>query len=110
LGSESQSGTLDVHIGYQGRIDLWLHGLGQRVRYNISRMELNKLQKLPCLVITVMMKMTPAAAMEVLLELLPLHMMIEVEVQAKIYILMCTNSGNLNPVILVMSKILEHGA
>jgi hypothetical protein len=69
--------------------------LGQRVQYNISRMELDKLQKLPCLVITVVMKMTPAAAMEVLLELPPLHMMIEVEVQAKIYRLMCTQQWKL---------------
>jgi hypothetical protein len=62
--------------------------LGQRVGYNISRMELNKLQKLACLAITVVMKMTPAAAMEILLEFPPLHM-IEVEAQAKIYRLMC---------------------
>jgi hypothetical protein len=90
LGSESQSGTLDLHIGYQGYTDLWLHGLGQRVQYNISRKELNKLQKLPCLAITVVIKMTPAAAMEVLLELTPLYMMIEMEVQAKIYRQICT--------------------
>jgi len=53
-------------------------------------MELGKLQKLPCLAITGMMKMTPAAAMEVLLELPPLHVIIEVEAQANIYRLMCT--------------------
>ena len=43
--------------------------------------------------------MTPTAAMEVLLGLPPLHVMIEVEVQAH-------NSGDPNPLILVMPKTL----
>ena len=42
------------------------------------------------LVITGVMKMTPKAAMEVLLGLLPLHVMNEAEAQAEIYRLMCT--------------------
>jgi hypothetical protein len=53
-------------------------------------MELNKLQKLPCLAITGAMKKTPPAAMEVLLELPPLHVMIEMEAQAVIYSLKCS--------------------
>jgi hypothetical protein len=37
-----------------------------RVRFDVSRMELNKLQILACLAITGMMKMTPTAAVDVL--------------------------------------------
>ena len=40
-----------------------------RVRYNVSRMELNKLQIIACLAITGAMKMTPTGAVEVLLGL-----------------------------------------
>jgi len=47
-----------------------------RVRYNLSRTELSKVQRLACLAITGVMKMTPTAAMEVLLDLPPLQMMI----------------------------------
>jgi hypothetical protein len=57
-----------------------------RVNYNVSRMELNKLQRLSCLAIMDMMKTTPTAAMEVLL---PLHVTIEAEAQAGIYRLIC---------------------
>jgi hypothetical protein len=56
-----------------------------RVNYNVSRMELNKLQRLACLAIMGVMKTTPTAAMEVLLGLLPLHVVIEAEAQAGIY-------------------------
>jgi hypothetical protein len=59
-----------------------------RVRYNVSRTELSKLQKQVCLAITGTMKTTPTAAMEVLLGLPPL-VMIEAEAQAEIYRLMC---------------------
>ena len=86
---------IGLQIGCKSHIDVWLHGLGQRFRYNISRMELIKLQKLPCLAITGVMKMTSAAAMEVLLELSPLHVMIEEEDQAEIYGLMCTQQWKL---------------
>jgi hypothetical protein len=48
-----------------------------RVRYNVSRTELSKIQRLACLAITGVMKTTPTAAMEVLLGLPPLHVMIE---------------------------------
>jgi hypothetical protein len=60
-----------------------------RVRYNVSRTELSKIQRLACLVFTGAMKTTPIAAMEVLLGLHPLHVMIEAEAQAGIYRLMC---------------------
>jgi hypothetical protein len=59
------------------------------VRYNVSRIELSKIQTLVCLAITGAMKTNPAAAMEVLLGLPPLHVMIEAEAQAGIYRLMC---------------------
>jgi hypothetical protein len=55
----------------------------------VSRMELNKLQRLACFAITGAMKTTPTAAMEVLLGLPPLHVVIEAEAQAGIYRLMC---------------------
>jgi hypothetical protein len=60
-----------------------------RVRYDVSRTELSKIQRLACLAITGGMKATPTAAMEVLLGLPPLHVMIEAEAQARIYRLMC---------------------
>jgi hypothetical protein len=60
-----------------------------RVRYNVSRTELSKMQRLACLAITGAMKMTPTAAMEVLLGLHPLHVMTEAEAKAGIYRLIC---------------------
>jgi hypothetical protein len=73
-----------------------------RVRYNVSRMELNKLHILVCLVITWAMRTTLTAATETLLGLLPLHLINEVEAQVVIYRLTCnlqlkskfTNYGN----------------
>jgi hypothetical protein len=60
-----------------------------RVRH-VSGMELNKLEKFACLAITgVMMMMTSTAAMEVLLGLLPLHVITDAEAQAGIYRLTC---------------------
>jgi hypothetical protein len=59
------------------------------MRYNVSRTEFSKLQRLACLVKTGVIKMTPQAAMEVLLGLLPLHVT-EEEAQVRIYRLMCT--------------------
>jgi len=61
-----------------------------RIRNNVRRTEFSKLQRLPCLDKTGVMEITPAAAMEVLLELLPLHVMTEAEAQVGIYRLMCT--------------------
>jgi hypothetical protein len=60
-----------------------------RVNYNVSRMELNKLQSLACLAIMGVMKPTPTAAMEVLLGSPLLHVIIKAEAQAGIYRLMC---------------------
>jgi hypothetical protein len=54
-----------------------------RVRYNVSRTEVGKLQRLVWLAITGVIRMTPAAAVEILLGLSPLRVMIEVEAQAK---------------------------
>lgn len=67
-------------LSYSSKV--WWH----RVRYNISRTEVNKLHRLAYLV----KKMTPKAAMEVLLGLSPLHGMNEVEAMVGIYKLMCT--------------------
>jgi hypothetical protein len=55
-----------------------------RVNYNISRMELNELQSLACLAVTGAVKITPTAAMEVIMGLLPVHMIIKVQAQAGI--------------------------
>jgi hypothetical protein len=59
-----------------------------RVRYNVSRTELSKIQRFACLAITGAMKTTLTAAMEIFLGLPPLHDMIEAEAQAGIYRLM----------------------
>jgi hypothetical protein len=59
-----------------------------RVRYNVSRRKLSKLQKLACLAITGVMKATPTAATDIL-GLPPLHVMIEEEAQVGIYRLIC---------------------
>ena len=59
-----------------------------RVRY-ISRTELNKLQRLACPVITRVMRITPTAAMGVLLELPSLYMINVVKERAVIYRFMC---------------------
>jgi len=72
------------------------------VRYNVSRMELNKLHILVCLVMSGAMRTAPTAATEVLLGLLHLHLINQVEAQVVIYRLMCnlqlkpkfTNYGN----------------
>jgi hypothetical protein len=55
-----------------------------RVRYNVSRTELSKIQILAHLAFTGAMKTTPPGAMEILLGLPPLHVMIKGEAQAGI--------------------------
>jgi len=55
-------------------------------RYNISTMVLSKLQRRTCLAIYGAMRTTPTAAVESLL-----HVIIEMEVQAAIYRLMCNH-------------------
>jgi hypothetical protein len=59
-----------------------------RINY-VSRMELNKLQRLACQAMKGEKKTTPTAAMEVLLGIPPLHVVIEAQAQAGIYRLMC---------------------
>jgi hypothetical protein len=60
-----------------------------RVRYNVSRTEFSKLLRLACLAKTGTIKTTPIGAMEVLLRLLPLHIISERETQTGIYRLIC---------------------
>ena len=56
-----------------------------RVRKNVSRPELSKLQKSACLTATGAMKLTPMAAVEVLLGNPSLCVMTEAEAQAGVY-------------------------
>jgi aminopeptidase-like protein len=56
----------------------------KRVNYNVSRMALNKIQRLACLAITGTMKITPTAAMGVLLGIPLLHVIIKTESQVGI--------------------------
>jgi hypothetical protein len=62
-----------------------------RVRYIVSRMELNKLQRLACLAITGAMRTTQTAPMEVLLGFPPLLVIIEAEAKVAIYRLVCNH-------------------
>jgi len=73
-----------------GSMVCWL-----RVRHNVSRTELSDLQRLACLTVTGAMKMTPTAAIEALLGLLPLHVMIKVEAQVGTYRLIVPSSRDL---------------
>ena len=89
MGSETKGCVLDLHHDDQTRIDLKLCGLAAKdeIQYQQERA---KIQKLACLAITGAMKMTPRAAMEVLLGLPALHVMIEAEAQTGVYRIMCT--------------------
>jgi hypothetical protein len=60
------------------------------MKYNVSMKELSKIQKLGCLAITGAMKVTPRAAMEVLVGFPALHVMTEAEAQTGVYRIMCT--------------------
>jgi len=62
----------------------WFGGQG---KIQISRMELNKLQRLACLAITWAMRTTPTAPMG----LPPLRVTTEVKAKAAIYRLMCNH-------------------
>jgi len=82
-----------------------------KIRNNVRRTEFSMLQRLPCLDKTGVMEITPAAAMEVLLGLLPLHLMTEAEVQVRIYRLMCTQQWRPDILTLVTPQnlgIWEH--
>jgi hypothetical protein len=59
-----------------------------RANYNVSKMELNKLQRIACLATTGAMKTTPTTAIELLLGHTPLHVTMEAEAQPGIYRLM----------------------
>jgi hypothetical protein len=85
-------GTFGKMWGLKPRVVHWIYTMvirliltyssmvwGLGVRYNFSRTELSKRQRLPCLAITGAMKTTPTAEMEFLLGLPPLHVMIEAE-------------------------------
>lgn len=73
-----------------------------RFAYKGSRTELSRLHRLACVVITGAKNMAPTAAVDILLGLPHLDVMTEAQAQAVICRLMCNNSGNLNPHILVM--------
>ena len=75
-----------------------------RVNYKVSRMKLNKLQRLACLAIMGAMKTTPTAAMEVLLGFLPLHMIKRRPRQGSTD-LCVFNSGDLDLLTMVTLKI-----
>lgn len=59
------------------------------VEYKASRAKQSKMQMLACLEITYIMKTAPAAATEVILGLPALHLKMETEAQARIYMLLC---------------------
>jgi hypothetical protein len=88
-------GTFGKTWGLKPRVVLWIYTMvirpiltysstvwWPRVRYNVSRTELSKIQRLTCLAHTGVMKATSTAAMEIFLGLPPLHVMIEEEAQA----------------------------
>jgi hypothetical protein len=59
------------------------------VKLKTSQAELSKLQGMPCLGITGAMRIAPTAAMEVLLELHPLHLQVDAETKTGNYRLRC---------------------
>ena len=61
-----------------------------RTKYNVSKTEPRKVQKSACLAIIGAMKMTPTAAMKILLGLSGHHVMTEGEAQTEVYRIMCT--------------------
>jgi hypothetical protein len=66
-----------------------------RVRFNVNRMELNKLQRLACLAITGTRMFPTTAVVVVILGFLPLHVVPGVEAQAGIYRPMCNRQWKL---------------
>jgi hypothetical protein len=62
-----------------------------RVKLYTSKAELSKLRRMICLGITGEMKTVPAAATEVIIGLLPLHLHLEAEARAGIYRLYYSN-------------------
>jgi hypothetical protein len=68
-------------------------------------MQLNELQRLGCLAITGAMRMTPTAAVVVLLGFLPLHVVPEVEAQAEIYRPMCNHQWKLKSTMVTLKSL-----
>jgi hypothetical protein len=62
-----------------------------RVKHKISQAERGKLQRMVCLGITGAMRIAPTAAMEVVLELPPLHLQVEAEARIGNYRLLCND-------------------
>jgi hypothetical protein len=60
-----------------------------RLKYKMSHTKLSKLQKVACLGVTGAMRTAPTAAIEVLLQLTPLHLKTEAEAWPGIYRLAC---------------------
>jgi len=76
-----------------------------RVRFNVNRMELNKIQRLACLAITGAMRMIPTAPVVVLLGFLPLHVLPEVEAQAGIYRPTCNHQWKLKSTMVTLKSL-----
>jgi len=66
-----------------------------QVRFNVNRMELNKLQRLACLAITGATRTIPTAPVVVLLGFLALHVVPEMKALAGIYRPMCNHQWKL---------------
>ena len=66
-----------------------------QVRFNVNRMELNKLQRLAFLAITGATRTIPTAPVVVLLGFLALHVVPEMKAQAGIYRPMCNHQWKL---------------
>lgn len=68
-----------------------------KVKFETSKTELNKLQRMACLGITGAMRTTPTEAIEVLLGLPPLNQQFKVEDKEGIYRLDCNNQWKSKP-------------
>jgi hypothetical protein len=88
LANETQGGTLDLHHGDQTHSHLQLHGLASESQ--ICQQEEVQYATEICLSgCNRVMKTSPITLVEVLLGLLPLHVMLEAEALAGIHTLMC---------------------
>ena len=112
-----------VHRGLQPRLLLWIYTMvmrpvltfgsmiwWRRIRCNISRLELSKLRRLVWINVTGMMKTTSRAAVEVLLHFLLCVWWFRWRPRQGSTDSYATNSGDLNPLPIVMLNILGHRA
>jgi len=76
-----------------------------RVRFNVNRMVLNKLQRLPCLVINGATRMIPTAPVVVLLGFLPLHVVPKVEAWEGIYTPTCNHQWKLKSTTVTLKSL-----